>query len=181
MNQQTLFRPLAVASLLAAAALFTQPVSAQTASNVWIFKAYNSRGVDTGTCISSDAPGGYVLSSCTPHSNSSQQFTFDTNGQGGKILQNGLCLLVLTDTNDPWVVGRRVSKHICDASTGGVAMNWRWTDQKIIATQSPNQAFCLTANSSEGPGLFLGNCNNSETLTHWGVARPDPAPSSSAH
>jgi hypothetical protein len=167
MNQQTPSRPLARTLLLAAATLIAQPVSAQTASNVRVFKALDSKNVDTKTCLATDAPlGGYVLSPCK--TDPSQHFTFE----GGTIVQNGLCLLVLTDANDAWTVGRRVSKHPCNSNTGGVSMIWQITDKKLIAAQSPHSNFCLTANSSKGPGLFLGDCSKPDTLTHWDIVDP---------
>jgi hypothetical protein len=151
-------------------------------------KAYDSRGVDTGKCLTiGDEQVFFRLTPCDPASRR-QIFGFDPNGEGGPLYHtestlaqrkifpfggtwpiDAACLNVLNTQRDPknaWKVGAAVGKADCN---GDAPTTWRWSAKQIIATESPGKNFCLTANSSRGPSIRLGDCSKPETLTAWDV------------
>jgi hypothetical protein len=82
------------------------------------------------------------------------------------------CMTVLTDTMNVWKVGARVARAHCSRNTDGSANNtWKFkrAPGKDFVTQIavPNGDLCVTANSSLGTGLFLGQCSQPASLTQW--------------
>jgi hypothetical protein len=172
------------AMLGVAAWLFAQQAAAQTYNIVQI-RAYDSKGVNTGRCMTTRSDGAIVLDTCVAF-NAAQYFAFDTNGAGGagarlvSIIFNfpspmavGRCLGVATGSGLPnggWSVRAPIIAvpTPCKDAVGSSSL-WRWTNQQIVATQSPGQQSCLTFVQAWGPTARLGDCSKPETLTHWDV------------
>jgi hypothetical protein len=88
------------------------------------------------------------------------------------------CMTVLTSTKDVWNVGTHVSRSPCVKSKDGLQNNtWKFNIRDFHAhvvggdmvTQIavPNGGACVTANSSLGTGLYLGQCSQPSSLTQW--------------
>ena len=139
------------------------------------FKAYDSRGVDTGTCIEKPAVSGvYVLKACNSQ-NPNQKFEFDVNGYGSTISQNygQDCLVVTVGSSTQIGFGTGViSPRACNTNDPRVidSEQWRWTDGTKIKVVG-DDSLCLSANGLDyfPPRLVLGHCDFPTTLPQWDV------------
>jgi hypothetical protein len=171
------------AILAATAWILAQQAAAQTYNIVQI-RAFDSRGMNTGKCLSTTPSNALVLDTCFA-TNPFQWFAFDTNGAGGVgarlvglvNLQGNMvvqkCLGVATGSTLPnggWSVRAPVvSAPAPCPNTAGISMSWRWVGSQIIAMDSPGRNSCLTFVQAWGPNARLGDCSKPETLTAWDI------------
>jgi hypothetical protein len=171
-----------VVTFAAISTIIGQSVSAQNASTVMI-KALTSNGADTGTCIANPdgSLGGWVLKTCNK-TDPLQQFSFDTkvgNTQGTTMAQKTAagvkCMAVLSEPTSTMQVNSIVAKSDCNIT--GSAGKWLLNNKQFVltdATPSTKTKLCLTANSSSGNTLRLGDCSKPATLTNWEVVKAVP-------
>lgn len=132
-----------------------------------MFKAFDSRGNDTNTCMAT-TESGYALLPCAS-GDAAQTFTFDTN-VGGDISQEDACVTI-SDQSNPWENGVWLANRACSGSDY-TSKSWRWTNgDQIIATEAPGQSKCMTADGVRytPPRLVLLDCVDKTKLTSWDV------------
>lgn len=146
-----------------------------------MLKAFDSRGNDTGDCVFRGS-GGYYLETCNAGL-ATQLFAVGTDGNANTLEQrvvannsNAYECITVAAAFDAWKIGNRAAGRPCDSNN---FQSKKWTvdlrAKKIIATDSPGQAVCLTALGPPTympPTLILGDCSKPETLTQWEIAAP---------
>lgn len=152
----------------AVSTIFGQSVSAQ-ASTVTI-EAATSTGANTGTCLANpgNSVGGWTLKTCNK-TDPLQQFSFGTT-ISQKTATGVKCVAILNGLTSTIKVNTIVAKSDCNIA--GSSVKWMLNNKQLVLTDaisSTKTKFCLTANSSLGTSMRLGDCSQPATLTSWVV------------
>lgn len=146
---------------------FAGAVVPATAAN-FLLRAYDSNGVDSGTCIER-VTGGYALKTCDT-SASAQIFAFDNSGSPSTVAQGTECMTVPARLGNPFLPGYRTAGRVC-GSSNYASDDWKLEGVQMIALDGATEATCLTADTNIPPHVELGDCAATD-LAQWHTIPP---------